>query len=74
IPMMPPPRFNFVPERAARDADENGLSQEFLRNLYELIISETCRVEDIVIDNSENRRQDISFLPGRAKKKKGGIV
>ncbi|MED1738881.1 chorismate mutase family protein [Bacillus swezeyi] len=60
IPMMQPHRINFVQERAARYADENGLSKEFLRNLYELIISETCRVEDIVIDNSENRRQEIS--------------
>ncbi|KUL13617.1 4-amino-4-deoxychorismate mutase [Bacillus licheniformis LMG 7559] len=70
IPMMQPHRINFVQERAARYADENGLSQEFLRNLYELIISETCRVEDIVIDHSENRRQDISSsLAGQKRKR-----
>ncbi|WP_435923425.1 chorismate mutase family protein [Paenibacillus sp. DYY-L-2] len=54
IPMMQPNRVNFVQERAARFAAENGISPDFLRGLYDLIISETCRVEDIVIGEGRN--------------------
>ncbi|WP_410514539.1 chorismate mutase family protein [Paenibacillus sp. BR2-3] len=49
IPMMQPHRINFVQERAARYAAANDISADFLRQFYELIISETCRVEDLVI-------------------------
>lgn len=54
IPMMQLDRINYVQERAARYAVENGISTDFLRQLYELIISETCRVEDIVIKEGGN--------------------
>ena len=52
IPMMQPHRINIVQERAARYAAEHGISAEFLSQLYELIIAETCRVEDLVIDGN----------------------
>lgn len=53
IPMMQPNRINLVHERAARYAATNNISADFLRQLYVLIISETCRVEDIVIGNTK---------------------
>ncbi|MFG3407801.1 chorismate mutase family protein [Streptomyces sp. NPDC048142] len=49
VPMMQPHRIGIVQERAARFGDQHGISQEFLRRLYELIIEETCRVEDLVM-------------------------
>ncbi|MEI7029460.1 chorismate mutase family protein [Streptomyces pratensis] len=49
VPMMQPHRIGIVQERAARFGEEHGINQEFLRRLYDLIIEETCRVEDLVI-------------------------
>ncbi|HEY9368693.1 chorismate mutase family protein [Streptomyces sp.] len=50
VPMMQPHRIGIVQERAARFGAEHGVDGTFLRRLYELIIEETCRVEDLVID------------------------
>jgi chorismate mutase len=49
IPMMQPHRIGVVQERAAAFAAEHGVSPAFLRALYELIITETCRLEDEII-------------------------
>ncbi|RST49992.1 chorismate mutase family protein [Variovorax sp. MHTC-1] len=49
IPMMQPHRIGVVQERAAAFAAEHGMSPIFLRALYELIITETCRLEDEII-------------------------
>jgi len=49
VPMMQPHRIGVVQERASRFGAENDIDQGFLRRLYELIIDETCRVEDLVI-------------------------
>jgi chorismate mutase-like protein len=49
IPMMQPHRIGVVQERAAAFAAEHGMSPTFLRALYELIIAETCRLEDEII-------------------------
>lgn len=51
IPMMQPQRINLVQEHAARYAVEHSMNVEFLHRLYELIIAETCRIEDLVIGN-----------------------
>ncbi|SDZ70758.1 chorismate mutase [Variovorax sp. YR266] len=53
IPMMQPHRIGVVQERAAAFAAEHGMSPVFLRALYELIITETCRLEDEIIDAPE---------------------
>ncbi|MGX1541815.1 HemK family protein methyltransferase [Streptomyces adustus] len=50
VPMMQPHRIGVVQERAARYGAEHGVDQTFLRRLYDLVIEETCRVEDLVID------------------------
>ena len=49
IPMMQPHRIGVVQARAAAFAAEHGLSPAFLHALYELIITETCRLEDEII-------------------------
>ncbi|MBB6170946.1 chorismate mutase [Nocardiopsis mwathae] len=55
IPMMQPHRIGVVQERAAKYGDENGVDPDFLRRLYDLIIGETCRVEDLVMGNTSAR-------------------
>ncbi|MFE9255781.1 chorismate mutase family protein [Streptomyces sp. NPDC006879] len=52
VPMMQPHRIGIVQERAAKFGAEHGINQEFLRRLYDLIIEETCRVENLVIGDS----------------------
>lgn len=49
IPMMQPHRIGVVQARAAAFAATHGMSPAFLRALYELIITETCRLEDEII-------------------------
>jgi chorismate mutase-like protein len=49
VPMMQPHRIALVQERAAAFAAEHGVDADFLNRLYDLIIDETCRVEDLVI-------------------------
>jgi chorismate mutase len=49
VPMMQPHRIGVVQRRAAEYGAEHGIDTEFLRRLYDLIIAETCRVEDEVI-------------------------
>ncbi|WP_421958318.1 chorismate mutase family protein [Prescottella subtropica] len=49
IPMMQPQRVDVVHARADRFARQYGLSPEFLHLLYDVLIAETCRVEDVVI-------------------------
>ncbi|RVW08738.1 chorismate mutase family protein [Prescottella agglutinans] len=55
IPMMQPQRVGLVQARAEEFARANGLSPEFLRRLYDVMIAETCRVEDDVIDSNGDR-------------------
>ena len=50
LPMMQPHRIGVVQQRAARFAVANGLDQTFMAQLYDLIIGETCRIEDLIID------------------------
>jgi chorismate mutase len=49
VPMMQPHRIAIVQQRAASYAAEHGIHATFLHRLYDLIIDETCRVEDLVI-------------------------
>jgi 4-amino-4-deoxychorismate mutase len=50
VPMMQPHRIGVVQQRAARFAEANGLDLTFMKKLYDLIIGETCRIEDLIID------------------------
>ncbi|GAA3723391.1 chorismate mutase [Salinactinospora qingdaonensis] len=53
IPMMQPHRIGVAQQRAAEYGQRHGINTDFLRQLYDLVISETCRVEDVVIGRSE---------------------
>ena len=50
VPMMQPHRIGVVQQRAVRFAEANGLDLTFMKQLYDLIIGETCRIEDLIID------------------------
>ena len=50
IPMLQPGRVRIVHERAQDFARSHELSGDFIRSLYELVIGEACRVEDLIID------------------------
>jgi 4-amino-4-deoxychorismate mutase len=50
VPMMQPQRIGVVQGRAARYGEANNLDPGFLQRLYEIIISETCRIEDLIIE------------------------
>jgi chorismate mutase-like protein len=49
VPMMQPHRIGVVQQRAARFAEANRLDLTFMKRLYDLIIGETCRIEDLII-------------------------
>lgn len=50
IPMMQPDRVGVVQERARDFARAHALSEDFVVGVYELLIGEACRVEDLIID------------------------
>jgi glutathione-regulated potassium-efflux system ancillary protein KefG len=49
VPMMQPHRIAAVHDHAKQFAAEHGLDAGFLQTLYDLVIAETCRVEDEVM-------------------------
>lgn len=49
IPVMQPRRVGAVHEHARSYALDHDLSPQFLRELYDLLIAETCRVEDRIV-------------------------
>ncbi|MFI0790717.1 chorismate mutase family protein [Streptomyces lydicus] len=53
VPMMQPGRIALVKGRAAQYGETHGIDTAFLESLYDLIIGETCRVEDLVMGNRE---------------------
>jgi len=50
IPMMQEGRVAEVKRRVVARGKAEGLSEEFLSSLYEMIIAEACRIEDSIID------------------------
>lgn len=53
IKMMQPQRVEIVKARAADRALANGLDEQFIRQLYTLMIAEACRLEDAIIDSEQ---------------------
>jgi chorismate mutase len=49
VQMMQPGRIRLVQQRAANYAAAHGISTDFLRTLYDLIVAETCRLEMVVM-------------------------
>lgn len=60
IPMMQPDRVKVVRERYLARGAEHGLPQQFTSELFELLISTTCRLEDELMDElaAENGSRD----------------
>lgn len=57
IPMMQPDRVKLVRERYLARGAENDLPVEFSSDLFDLLISTTCRLEDELMDElAENGR------------------
>ena len=56
VPMMQPDRVRRVHDRAARYGAVHGIDEVFLRRLYQLIVDEACRVEDVVIAGGAHPR------------------
>ncbi|MDY7036214.1 MAG: chorismate mutase [Thermodesulfobacteriota bacterium] len=52
IPMMQPSRVTEVKEKCSTLAVANSVDPTFIRKLYEFIIKEACRIEDIIIDEA----------------------
>jgi chorismate mutase len=52
IPMMQSGRVAAVKERCARLGDAHNVDPDFVARLYSLIIGESCRLEDEIIDGS----------------------
>ncbi|WP_376740556.1 hypothetical protein [Gordonia paraffinivorans] len=46
-------RVGVVHEHAHRFALDHDLSPDFLHELYDLLIAETCRVEDRIVDSAQ---------------------
>lgn len=55
IAMMQPHRVGVVHERARRYGARHGVSPEFLDSLYNLLIAEACRLEDVVIEGGDGQ-------------------
>lgn len=53
-PMMQPGRVAQVKEKARARAVANGLSEQFAEELYTVIISEACRLEDAIIEQTKS--------------------
>lgn len=51
IPMMQPDRVDIVKQRAAEKARANGVDEQFITELYTLMIKEACRLEDAIIES-----------------------
>jgi len=49
--MMQPARIGVVTERAVKYGEEHQVSPQYLKSLFELIIEESCRLEDLIIQN-----------------------
>jgi 4-amino-4-deoxyprephenate dehydrogenase len=63
VPMMQPHRVAAVQKVAGRYAHDHGLSGTFLHQLYEMIIAETCRIEDLIISDAKARSSRSSASP-----------
>lgn len=56
VPMTAPHRIGIVQRRAADYAASHAINPTFLHQLYDLIIAETCRLEDEIIASEAGLR------------------
>lgn len=55
IAMMQADRVTQVKTRAAAEGRTRGLNENFVLSLYEIVITEACRIEDEIIRARERR-------------------
>lgn len=60
-PVMQPSRVQEVTERAAAAGAAHGMSPEFARQVWQLIIDEACRMEDDVMAAQRGREADATI-------------
>lgn len=54
LDVLQPGRMQVVHRRAADYAQQHGLSPDFVRALYDLLIAEACRVEDRIVAGDDH--------------------
>ncbi len=59
MPMMQPDRVNAVKDRCSKLGEKHGVNPEFLRRLYELIINESCQIEDKLMQSSKEETKHL---------------
>lgn len=53
IPMMAPDRLAAVQARSRNFAEAHGLDASYLARVFDVITTESCRVEDLIIDGDD---------------------
>lgn len=53
VPMMQYGRIQFVKDRVAAMAAAHEVDGDFISRLYDLVISESCRIETLVMDRAD---------------------
>jgi 4-amino-4-deoxychorismate mutase len=51
IPMMQPHRLAYVRAKSIKESRMRGLDEGFVHRLIDVIFQESCRLEDLIIDN-----------------------
>ncbi len=57
IPMMQPMQVNKVIERAKLYANNHGLSESFVAEIFGKVIEEACRLEDEIINETNGIKE-----------------
>ena len=55
LPMMQTDRVQIVKGRVAELAEQQGISGDFIQQLYEMIIGEACRIEQEILEQDVSR-------------------
>lgn len=61
-PVMQPSRVQEVTDRAAAAGAAHGMSPEFARQVWQLIIDEACRMEDDVMEAERSHAADATTV------------
>jgi 4-amino-4-deoxychorismate mutase len=54
IPMMQPARVNEVIQKSMKKGIQYGINQDFIAKIYTLMIEESCRLENEIIEEEIN--------------------
>jgi 4-amino-4-deoxychorismate mutase len=54
IPMMQPTRVNEVIQKCIQKGIQHGINQDYIAKIYTLMIEESCRLENEIIEEKTN--------------------